>query len=131
MWCIECYKKLIASLLTFEVLATLGRIAKLGIWKAKHWLVEAFLLQKRCDSSKIDFVFCLAHLPMTTTSSHARPSETSVPAGTEGLASDSEILARLSVSLPRSLYRQLRLHALEQDTTLSALLARLIRKELG
>ncbi|MCX5948178.1 MAG: CopG family transcriptional regulator [Cyanobacteria bacterium] len=47
------------------------------------------------------------------------------------MASDSEILARLSVSLPRSLYRQLRLHALEQDTTLSALLARLIRKELG
>lgn len=42
-----------------------------------------------------------------------------------------EAVARVSVSLPRSLYRQLRLHALDQDTTLSALLARLIHKELG
>jgi hypothetical protein len=42
-----------------------------------------------------------------------------------------ESVARLSVSLPRHLYRQVRLHALDQDTTLSALLARLIRKELG
>lgn len=42
----------------------------------------------------------------------------------------SESMARLSVSLPRSLYRQLRLHAMDQDTTLSALMARLIRKEL-
>ena len=40
-------------------------------------------------------------------------------------------MARLTISLPRSLYRQIRLHALEQDTTLSALLARLIREELG
>ncbi len=40
-------------------------------------------------------------------------------------------VARLTISLPRSLYRQIRLHALEQDTTLSALLARLIRDELG
>jgi hypothetical protein len=39
--------------------------------------------------------------------------------------------ARLNVSLPRSLYRSFRLHALDQDTTLSALVARLIRKELG
>ncbi|MFZ0409505.1 MAG: hypothetical protein WAM11_15560 [Cyanobium sp.] len=46
-------------------------------------------------------------------------------------ASTGESLARLSVTLPRSLYRQVRLHALDQDTTLSALLARLIRKELG
>ena len=39
--------------------------------------------------------------------------------------------ARLNVSLPRSLYRNFRLHALDQDTTLSALVAHLIRKELG
>ena len=42
-----------------------------------------------------------------------------------------EAVARLTVSLPRNLLRQFRLHALEQDTTLSALLARLIREELG
>lgn len=41
-----------------------------------------------------------------------------------------EPLARLTVSLPRSLCRQFRLHALDQDTTLSALVARLIRQEL-
>ena len=40
------------------------------------------------------------------------------------------LTARLNVSLPRNLYRSFRLHALEQDTTLSALIARLIRKEL-
>lgn len=40
-------------------------------------------------------------------------------------------MARISVSLPRNLYRQFRLHALEQDTTLSALMIRLIRQELG
>jgi hypothetical protein len=48
--------------------------------------------------------------------------------------SDKEVAdftARLNVSLPRSLYRSFRLHALDQDTTLSALVARLIRKELG
>ena len=39
-------------------------------------------------------------------------------------------MARLTVSLPRSLYRQFRLHALDNDTTLSALMARLIRQEL-
>ena len=44
---------------------------------------------------------------------------------------DPDPVARLTVSLPRSLYRQIRLHALEQDTTLSALLARLIREELS
>lgn len=38
--------------------------------------------------------------------------------------------ARLTVSLPRGLYRDIRLHALEQDITLSALIAFLIRKEL-
>ena len=38
--------------------------------------------------------------------------------------------ARITVSLPRSLCRQFRLHALDQDTTLSALMARLIRQEL-
>lgn len=42
-----------------------------------------------------------------------------------------DLTARLNVSLPRSLYRGFRLHALDQDTTLSALVARLIRKELG
>lgn len=41
-----------------------------------------------------------------------------------------EPLARITVSLPRSLSRQFRLHALDQNTTLSALLARLIRQEL-
>ena len=45
-------------------------------------------------------------------------------------STSSEPMARLSVSLPRSLCRQFRLHALEQDTTLSALMARLIRQEL-
>ena len=42
-----------------------------------------------------------------------------------------ESQARLSVTIPRTLYRQIRLLALDQDTTLSALVARLIRKELG
>jgi hypothetical protein len=42
-----------------------------------------------------------------------------------------EPIARISVSLPRSLYRQFRLHALDQDTTLSALMARLIRQEIN
>jgi hypothetical protein len=40
-------------------------------------------------------------------------------------------MARITVSLPRSLCRQFRLHAIEQDTTLSALMARLIRQELS
>ena len=40
-------------------------------------------------------------------------------------------IARITVSLPRSLCRQFRLHAIEQDTTLSALMARLIRQELS
>jgi len=39
-------------------------------------------------------------------------------------------MARLTISLPRSLYRDIRLHALDLDTTLSALLVRLIREEL-
>ena len=39
-------------------------------------------------------------------------------------------VARLTISLPRSLYRQFRLHALEMDTTMSALVARLVREEL-
>ena len=42
-----------------------------------------------------------------------------------------EPIARVSVSLPRSLYRQFRLHALDQDITLSALMARLIRQEIN
>lgn len=40
-------------------------------------------------------------------------------------------MARITVSLPRSLCRQFRLHALEQDITLSALMARLIHQELS
>jgi hypothetical protein len=36
----------------------------------------------------------------------------------------------LSVTLPRTLYRRFRLHALEQDLTVSALIARMIRAEL-
>jgi hypothetical protein len=47
------------------------------------------------------------------------------------LHADSDSLARLSVTLPRNLYRKVRLHALDQDTTLSALIAALIRKELS
>lgn len=41
-----------------------------------------------------------------------------------------EPLARLSVSVPRSLYRQIRLLAHDQDSTLTALIVRLIREEL-
>ena len=47
------------------------------------------------------------------------------------LSADSDPIARLSVTLPRNLYRKVRLHALDQDTTLSALIAALIRKELS
>lgn len=43
---------------------------------------------------------------------------------------NSEPMGRVTVSLPRSLLRQFRLHALDQDTTLSALMARLIHQEL-
>lgn len=39
-------------------------------------------------------------------------------------------MARLTVSLPRTLCRRARLHALDQDITISALLTRLIRTEL-
>jgi len=42
-----------------------------------------------------------------------------------------QAVARLTVTLPRNLYRQFRLHALDQDTTLSAMMARLIREELA
>ena len=45
-------------------------------------------------------------------------------------AESSDSMARITVSLPRSLCRQFRLHALDQDTTLSALMAKLIRQEL-
>ncbi len=45
-------------------------------------------------------------------------------------AESSDPMARITVSLPRSLCRQFRLHALDQDTTLSALMAKLIRQEL-
>jgi hypothetical protein len=40
-------------------------------------------------------------------------------------------VARLTVSVPRGLYRQFRLHALDKDTTLSALLAEMIHRELS
>ena len=43
----------------------------------------------------------------------------------------SEGVARLTVSVPRGLYRQFRLHALDKDTTLSALLAEMIHRELS
>jgi hypothetical protein len=42
-----------------------------------------------------------------------------------------EPMSRITVSQPRSLCRQFRLHALDQDTTLSSLMARLIRQELS
>jgi hypothetical protein len=42
----------------------------------------------------------------------------------------SDSMARITVSLPRSLCRKFRLHALDQETTLSALMAKLIRQEL-
>jgi hypothetical protein len=45
-------------------------------------------------------------------------------------AESSDPMARITVSLPRSLCRQFRLHALDQDTTLSALMAKLIRQEI-
>lgn len=55
----------------------------------------------------------------------------SLRAGDSDQSQDRESVARLTISLPRGLYRQFRLHALEQDTTLSALMARLIREELN
>jgi|688.fasta_scaffold1364102_2 hypothetical protein len=39
-------------------------------------------------------------------------------------------LTRLNVCVPRGLYRQFRLHALEQGTTVAALVTRMIRQEL-
>jgi len=39
-------------------------------------------------------------------------------------------MARLTVTLPRTLCRRARLHALDQDITISALMTRLIRREL-
>jgi len=42
-----------------------------------------------------------------------------------------EPLARISVSVPRTLYRQIRLRAFDQDNTLTALIVRLIREELA
>lgn len=47
------------------------------------------------------------------------------------MSSGAESIARISVSLPRSLCREFRLQALDQDTTLSALMARLIRQEIN
>ena len=59
------------------------------------------------------------------------PVDPIVHPGGSNQSQELDAMARLTISLPRSLYRQIRLHALEQDTTLSALLARLIREELG
>ncbi|MFN5119163.1 MAG: hypothetical protein ACK5FE_05600 [Cyanobacteriota bacterium] len=42
-----------------------------------------------------------------------------------------EGVARLTVSVPRGLYRQFRLHALDKDITLSALLTQMIHRELS
>ncbi len=59
---------------------------------------------------------------------------TSLGINTDAIESETygaEPMARISVSLPRNLYRQFRLHAHEQDTTLSALMARLIRQEIS
>jgi len=39
-------------------------------------------------------------------------------------------MARLTVTLPRTLCRRARLHALDQDITISELMTRLIRREL-
>jgi hypothetical protein len=65
------------------------------------------------------------------TDAHSLDGPQSLDGGVCPESTSSESMARLSVSLPRSLYRQFRLHALEQDTTLSALIARLIRRELN
>jgi hypothetical protein len=39
-------------------------------------------------------------------------------------------IVRLSVALPRDLHRRVRIYAIEKDTTITALIAQLIRKEL-
>ena len=38
--------------------------------------------------------------------------------------------ARLTVTLPRTLYRQIKFHALDQDVTMQALMIKLIRTAL-
>jgi hypothetical protein len=38
--------------------------------------------------------------------------------------------ARLSISLPKSLYRQFKIHAHEKDSTLSALIIQMIKAEI-
>ena len=53
-----------------------------------------------------------------------------IPTESTESSMNSEPMGRVTVSLPRSLLRQFRLHALDQDTTLSALMARLIHQEL-
>jgi hypothetical protein len=59
------------------------------------------------------------------------PRSSSEPGSSGVMSSGAESIARISVSLPRSLCREFRLHALDQDTTLSALMARLIRQEIN
>ena len=39
-------------------------------------------------------------------------------------------IVRLSVALPRDLHRRIRVYAIEKDTTITALITQLIRKEL-
>jgi hypothetical protein len=69
---------------------------------------------------------------MATSTDPCRSASTDPKLFTDGAPQDQsdEALARLTVTLPRNLYRQFRLHALDQETTLSALMARLIREEL-
>jgi hypothetical protein len=75
-------------------------------------------------------VVCVMRLPIDSLT--AISADASVHSAMDSTPTDAERLARLSFNLPRSLYRKLRLHDLEQDMTLSAALeARVIRKELG
>ena len=67
---------------------------------------------------------------LISTASQSGSVDSRLSCGSDHTSSGAETVARLSVSLPRSLYRQVKLHALDQDTTLSALLTGLIRKEL-
>jgi len=39
--------------------------------------------------------------------------------------------ARLSINLPKNLYKRLKLHAHDKDSTLSALIIQLIKDEIG
>jgi hypothetical protein len=56
--------------------------------------------------------------------------ERPLPAGDDRTHQLEDPMARLTVTLPRTLCRRARLHALDQDITISALMTRLIRREL-